>query len=86
MFYGSTPDECHKKLLTLINNNYSNKIVNDNINRGADFFGLANPTVHYLILSLPGVSKCTKYSFKKFNVSIYLENKVQRNSWPVQQG
>lgn len=68
VFTGTTPDECHKKLLSLINNNYSAKVVNDTINRGADFFGLANPSVHYLILSLPGIPKCVKYSFKKFNV------------------
>ncbi len=70
VFVGSSPDECHKKLLSLLNMNYPAKIVNDNINCGADFFGLTNATVHYLVLSLPGVSKCAKYSFKKFSVSI----------------
>ncbi|XP_065215401.1 transforming growth factor beta regulator 1 isoform X2 [Planococcus citri] len=76
VFTGTTPDECHKKLLSLINNNYSAKVVNDTINRGADFFGLANPSVHYLILSLPGIPKCIKYSFKKFNERINLQDDV----------
>lgn len=73
---GSTPDECHQKLLSLINENYSAKVVNDAINCGSDFFGLSNTTVHYLILSLPGVSKCVKYSFKKFNVSSFFLNYI----------
>lgn len=70
MFVGSSPDECHQKLLSRINSVYPMKVVNDSSNCGADFFGLTNTTVHYLILSLPGASKCIKYNFKKFKVRI----------------
>lgn len=76
VFTGTSPDECHQKLLTLINENYSAKVVNESITCGADFFGLTNTTVHYLILSLPGVSKCLKYNFKKFNERITMKDDV----------
>lgn len=75
VFMGSSPDECHQKLISLINENYSGNVVNNIVNCGCDFFGLSNTTVHYLILSLPGVSKCVKYSFKKFNVRILRQYK-----------
>lgn len=68
VFVGCTPDECHRKLLMAINERNVRKLVDDRVSQGADFFGLTNPTVHYLITSCEGASKCIKYDFKKFAV------------------
>ncbi|KAK7575634.1 hypothetical protein V9T40_011920 [Parthenolecanium corni] len=76
LFVGSTPDECHQKLLSRINSVYAMKVVNNASSCGADFFGLSNTTVHYLILSLPGASKCIKYHFKKFQEKLAAKDDV----------
>lgn len=65
-FVGTTPNECHSQLIAAINSVYDKPFLIDDLNRGADFFGLSHPTMHELILSLSGVDKCSKYSTKNF--------------------
>lgn len=39
-----------------------------NTGSGPEFFGFSHPTIQYLIQSLPGARKCTKYQWVKFEL------------------
>lgn len=61
-------DECHSMLLQFINSFLGAEVVNTK-GRGADFFGISHPTVHHLIQASPGVRKCKKYVWTKFEIN-----------------
>lgn len=60
---GSTPDECHSKLLMAI----SPALVSISP-KGADFFGISQPTIQNLIQSTPGTRKLAMYKQQRFEV------------------
>lgn len=62
---GSSPDECHSKLLTAIS-----PILRSITPKGADFFGISHPTIQNLIQSSPGTRKLTTYKQQRFEVCI----------------
>ena len=39
-----------------------------NTGSGPEFFGFSHPTIQYLIQSLPGARKCSKYQWVKFEL------------------
>lgn len=61
---GSTPDECHSRLLVAIS-----PALRSIIPRGADFFGISHPTIQNLIQSSPGTRKLATYKQQRFEVS-----------------
>ncbi|XP_076645330.1 transforming growth factor beta regulator 1 isoform X1 [Halictus rubicundus] len=61
---GSTPDECHSKLLLAIS-----PALRTITPKGADFFGISHPTIQNLIQSIPGTRKLTMYKQQRFEVS-----------------
>lgn len=73
---GSSPDECHMKLLTAISS-----ALKSIIPKGADFFGISHPTIQNLIQSTPGTRKLAIYKQQRFEVS---KNYItERGSSPV---
>lgn len=60
---GSTPDECHSRLLIAIN-----PALRSITPRGADFFGVSHPTIQNLIQSSPGTRKLITYKQQRFEV------------------
>ncbi|XP_035724855.1 transforming growth factor beta regulator 1-like isoform X1 [Vespa mandarinia] len=60
---GSTPDECHSRLLTAIS-----PALRSITPRGADFFGVSHPTIQNLIQSSPGTRKLIAYKQQRFEV------------------
>lgn len=60
---GSTPDECHSKLLMAIS-----LALRSITPKGADFFGISHPTVQNLIQSTPGTRKLAIYKQQRFEV------------------
>ncbi|KAL8587199.1 hypothetical protein ACOMHN_013285 [Nucella lapillus] len=73
VFRGSTPNECHVKLLQAINAALGADVVST-VGHGADFFGLTNPAVQNLIQSCPGAKKCSGYRWVRFEI-----NKAETN-------
>ncbi|XP_033323482.1 transforming growth factor beta regulator 1 [Megalopta genalis] len=61
---GSTPDECHSKLLMAIS-----PALRTITPKGADFFGISHPTIQNLIQSIPGTRKLAVYKQQRFEVS-----------------
>ncbi|XP_011153353.1 transforming growth factor beta regulator 1 isoform X2 [Harpegnathos saltator] len=61
---GSSPDECHLKLLAAIS-----LALRSIIPKGADFFGISHPTIQNLIQSSPGTRKLAIYKQQRFEVS-----------------
>ncbi|XP_020278835.1 transforming growth factor beta regulator 1 [Pseudomyrmex gracilis] len=61
---GSTPDECHSKLLAAIS-----PALCSIMPKGPDFFGISHPTVQNLIQSSPGTRKLALYKQQRFEVS-----------------
>lgn len=62
---GSTPDECHSKLLVAIS-----PALCSIVPKGPDFFGISHPTVQNLIQSSPGTRKLALYKQQRFEVCI----------------
>ena len=62
---GSSPDECHSRLLTAISSTLRNIAP-----KGAHFFGISHPTIQNLIQSSPGTRKLTLYKQQRFEVSV----------------
>ena len=71
---GSSPDECHSRLLAAISPSLSSITL-----KGADFFGISHPTIQNLIQSSPGTRKLTCYKPQKFEVCIFHFSKVDLN-------
>lgn len=63
---GSTPDECHSKLLMAIS-----PALRSITPKGADFFGISHPTIQNLIQSTPGTRKLAMYKQQRFEVCNY---------------
>lgn len=61
---GSSPDECHTRLLAAISPSLSTIPA-----KGSDFFGISLPTIQNLIQSSPGTRKLAMYKPLKFEVS-----------------
>ncbi|EZA60785.1 hypothetical protein DMN91_001536 [Ooceraea biroi] len=61
---GSSPDECHTKLLAAISPALCSVAP-----KGADFFGISHPTIQNLIQSSPGTRKLVMYKQQRFEVS-----------------
>ncbi|XP_024943234.1 transforming growth factor beta regulator 1 [Cephus cinctus] len=61
---GTTPDECHSRLLAAIS-----PTLRSIAPKGADFFGLSHPTIQNLIQSSPGTRKLAIYKQQRFEVS-----------------
>ncbi|XP_014204535.1 transforming growth factor beta regulator 1 [Copidosoma floridanum] len=61
---GSSPDECHLRLLATISPSLSSVFP-----KGADFFGISHPTIQNLIQSSPGTRKLINYKPQKFEIS-----------------
>ncbi|XP_014471280.1 PREDICTED: transforming growth factor beta regulator 1 [Dinoponera quadriceps] len=61
---GSSPDECHSKLLAAIS-----PTLRSIMPKGADFFGISHPTIQNLIQSSPGTRKLVMYKQQRFEVS-----------------
>ncbi|XP_058804049.1 transforming growth factor beta regulator 1 [Phymastichus coffea] len=61
---GSSPDECHSRLLVAISST-----LNLITPKGADFFGISHPTIQNLIQSSPGTRKLFNYKPQKFEIS-----------------
>lgn len=73
---GSSPDECHSRLLTAIS-----PTLRSIAPRGADFFGISHPTIQNLIQSSPGTRKLATYKQQRFEVS---KNQItERGTSPV---
>lgn len=64
---GSSPDECHTKLLTAIL-----PALRSIAPKGADFFGISHPTIQNLIQSSPGTRKLAIYKQQRFEVCIHV--------------
>lgn len=62
---GSSPDECHSKLLAAIS-----PVLCTIVPKGADFFGISHPTIQNLIQSSPGTRKLAMYKQQRFEVCI----------------
>lgn len=60
---GSSPDECHSKLLLAISPSLRSIIT-----KGADFFGISHPTIQNLVQSTPGTRKLAMYKQQRFEV------------------
>ncbi|XP_029050102.1 transforming growth factor beta regulator 1 [Osmia bicornis bicornis] len=73
---GSTPDECHSKLLMTIS-----PTLRSITPKGADFFGISHPTVQNLIQSTPGTRKLAMYKQQRFEVS--KNQSVERGTSPI---
>ncbi|KAK0161591.1 hypothetical protein PV327_010046 [Microctonus hyperodae] len=61
---GSSPDECHSRLLAAISPLLCNVPP-----KGANFFGISHPTIQNLIQSSPGTRKLPLYKPQRFEVS-----------------
>ncbi|KAH0956278.1 hypothetical protein HN011_006556 [Eciton burchellii] len=61
---GSSPNECHSKLLAAISPALCSVLP-----KGADFFGISHPTIQNLIQSSPGTRKLAMYKQQRFEVS-----------------
>ncbi|OXU31590.1 hypothetical protein TSAR_010252 [Trichomalopsis sarcophagae] len=72
---GSSPDECHSRLLTAISPS-----LNSISPKGADFFGISHPTIQNLIQSSPGTRKLSIYKPQKFEIS---KNSIDRDTSPI---
>lgn len=70
---GSSPDECHSRLLAAISPTLCSIMP-----KGADFFGISHPTIQNLIQSSPGTRKLAMYKQQRFEVS-----KIDRATSPV---
>ncbi|XP_011692076.1 PREDICTED: transforming growth factor beta regulator 1 isoform X2 [Wasmannia auropunctata] len=76
---GSSPDECHSKLLTAIS-----PMLCTIAPKGADFFGISHPTIQNLIQSSPGTRKLAMYKQQRFEVSKnHVHLHVDRATSPV---
>jgi len=62
---GSSPNECHSKLLAAISPALCSVLP-----KGADFFGISHPTIQNLIQSSPGTRKLAMYKQQRFEVRI----------------
>lgn len=51
-----------------------------NTGSGPEFFGFSHPTIQYLIQSLPGARKCSKYQWVKFELPKPPQNKQGKRS------
>ncbi|XP_014234292.1 transforming growth factor beta regulator 1 isoform X1 [Trichogramma pretiosum] len=67
---GSTPDECHWRLLSAISPSLSSITP-----KGADFFGISHPTIQNLIQSSPGTRKLANYKQQKFAIKKSLSDR-----------
>lgn len=63
---GSSPDECHSKLLVAIS-----PALRSITPKGADFFGISHPTIQNLIQSTPGTRKLAMYKQQRFEVCVF---------------
>ncbi|XP_066590083.1 transforming growth factor beta regulator 1 [Prorops nasuta] len=61
---GSSPDECHSRLLAAIS-----PVLRSIPPKGANFFGISHPTIQNLIQSSPGTRKLASYKQQRFEVS-----------------
>ncbi|KYM91224.1 Transforming growth factor beta regulator 1 [Atta colombica] len=76
---GSSPDECHLKLLAAIS-----PVLCTIVPKGADFFGISHPTIQNLIQSSPGTRKLAMYKQQRFEVSKnHIHLHVDRAASPV---
>ncbi|XP_071860588.1 transforming growth factor beta regulator 1 isoform X1 [Bombus fervidus] len=73
---GSTPDECHSKLLMAIS-----LVLRTIAPKGADFFGISHPTIQNLIQSTPGTRKLAMYKQQRFEVS--KNQPMERGTSPI---
>ncbi|XP_011636919.1 transforming growth factor beta regulator 1 isoform X1 [Pogonomyrmex barbatus] len=73
---GSSPDECHTKLLAAIS-----PALCTIVPKGADFFGISHPTIQNLIQSSPGTRKLAMYKQQRFEVS--KNHVIDRSTSPV---
>ena len=73
---GSSPDECHSKLLLAISPSLRSIIT-----KGADFFGISHPTIQNLVQSTPGTRKLAMYKQQRFEVS--KNQTIERGTSPV---
>jgi len=62
---GSSPNECHSKLLAAISPALCSVLP-----KGADFFGISHPTIQNLIQSSPGTRKLAMYKQQRFEVRV----------------
>ena len=60
---GSSPDECHSRLLVAISSALCSISP-----KGASFFGISHPTIQNLIQSSPGTRKLATYKSQRFEV------------------
>ncbi|XP_008552982.1 transforming growth factor beta regulator 1 [Microplitis demolitor] len=72
---GSSPDECHSRLLQALSPLLSNLSP-----KGASFFGISHPTIQNLIQSSPGTRKLPLYKTQKFEVN---KNSIENGSSPI---
>ncbi|CAD6241048.1 GSCOCG00009097001-RA-CDS [Cotesia congregata] len=72
---GSTPDECHSRLLQALS-----PLLMNITPKGASFFGISHPTIQNLIQSSPGTRKLPLYKPQKFEVS---KNSIENGSSPI---
>ncbi|XP_043261048.1 transforming growth factor beta regulator 1 [Colletes gigas] len=73
---GSSPDECHSKLLVAIS-----PVLRSITPKGADFFGISQPTIQNLIQSTPGTRKLAIYKQQRFEVS--KNQTMERGTSPI---
>lgn len=73
---GSSPDECHSRLLAAIS-----PVLRAIPPKGADFFGISHPTIQNLIQSTPGTRKLAMYKQQRFDVS--KNHAMDRGSSPM---
>ncbi|XP_076630283.1 transforming growth factor beta regulator 1 [Colletes latitarsis] len=73
---GSSPDECHSKLLVAIS-----PVLHSITPKGADFFGISHPTIQNLIQSTPGTRKLAIYKQQRFEVS--KNQTMERGTSPI---
>lgn len=73
---GSSPDECHSRLLAAISP--ALRLITP---KGADFFGISHPTIQNLIQSTPGTRKLAMYKQERFEVS--KNHAIERGPSPV---
>ncbi|XP_026671913.1 transforming growth factor beta regulator 1 isoform X2 [Ceratina calcarata] len=73
---GSTPDECHSKLLMAISPAFGSIAP-----KGAEFFGISHATIQNLIQSTPGTRKLAMYKQQRFEVS--KNQSVERGTSPI---
>lgn len=62
----SSATACHCVVLKAVNKARGRDA--SNTGSGPEFFGFSHPTIQYLIQSLPGARKCTKYQWVKFEL------------------